>query len=263
LYSSHFKFIILISYILVTTLNITNAADCSLNFLKDAYAKNYNTAILKSGGIKGVEERIKSFLEIYYDSNENFIFPLIALHGIKWANEYLDKIDHWSGVISGIPYLPINKELSKVEKLSNGLKNINQKVYLEVYSVYYTIKQNMECSNFKSSVGINDKLSAQIKRTIIGLHLSDEDRLEIYEAIFRHEQTKIVAPQIKALSSKLILNSAERYFYLRPKVRFSYFPNGIAMKFNNFFNTNERIKFGIMAAKIALEVGEELVVDSI
>lgn len=239
------------------------AGDCSSLSLKTSHQKNVKAAQVKSGNIEDFDKRIEALLEMYQSSNENFIFPLIALHGAKWANHYFEENEPIIDLLEFIPHVPLQNELKRVEVLAAGLKKINQHVFQELYAVYYTVKQNQTCPKIGAALGIEESTISAIKRSLVSRELSKKEKLQIYDAVFRFEQEYIVAPQIAKLAKQLNLSDLEHMLYLQPRVRFPYFPERVSMKFNNFFNTEERIKFGNYSAKIALDVGEDVVIDTI
>lgn len=235
---------------------ITVASDCSFDSVLKTYHQELKYAQRNAGQITDFNQRIDHLLELYLRSKNEFLFPLVALHGAIWARDYFEKTN-WRLLMLryNVIGLVLQKKLKKIDTLSKGLQAINRKVFIDITSKYYTILKWQECPDQLSKLNIDN--------AIIKAITEDNNKLGAFKSMLLHEQKNIVEPMMKKLEQKLKLTRFERKLLLRPKVRFNYFPTEIKFKFENFFDTNERIKYSLKAANLALEVGEDRVIQSI
>jgi len=250
--------------IFFVALNSYATENCTSYSILKSLREEVSLTTTLAGSVADFDQRIDLFLELYEESNRNFIFPLVALHGAKWAKDYLTKNDYRLFLMSYQTLgLIAYKEINKLKILSYELKRINREVFIDVVSKYKTATKKIECNEKLKVLGFNQALIDSIKLSLSTTELSNTQKLAIYKEMLLYEQQKNVAPKIKELAKRLNFNLVERNLFLRPKVRFAYFPEGIKFKFKNFFDTEERIAHALAAAKLALQVGDEKVINSI
>lgn len=238
--------------------------ECSLDNVKKTWQQNKEIAISDAGSIHDFDSRIQGFLDLYQDSEEKFLFPLIALHGAKWADGYFSKAELTIRLMRlNLVSILFNRTLKKIERLATGLKIINREVYIDVVSKYRTFMDLPHCSKAFIKLGIPEKLVTKLSQMHKKKSLTKAEKLELYSEALKYEQNINVAPKIKLLAKSLKLSRLEQKLFLKPTVRFPYFPRSRKFRFKNFFDTQERIKYATEAAIIGLEAGERRVYHSL
>lgn len=238
--------------------------NCSIDHVQSVWQSNQTKAIDIAGGVEDFESRINGYLDLYYDSDRKFLFPLVALHGAQWADHYFSRANLKLTLLRmNILGVLFHKKLKKAQRLAQGLKAINREVFIDVYSKYRTFLDLPDCLATFERLGIPKKLLGLLKRMHLRTYLRGGEKLELYKASLEYEQKINVAPRIERLAKALKLSDLDKRLFLRPRVRFPYFPQRISFKFKNFFSTQERIHYATEAAIIGLKVGEDRLLSSL
>lgn len=235
--------------------------------LAGAYERIQLQATALAGELADFSQRSAAYHQLYLASGGWNIFPLIAAHGALWGSRYFDKgmLAGWIFSLQFVfsPALRMAK-LRNLRVFADAFADINRRVFIQAYSAYHFSALYGEEAGAEQFIDplLLQHLNASHRAREQGEALTAERRQVLFEAFFLWEQATIVGPDAQAAVALLDWPSI-KYFALRPRVEFLYFPTARHMKFTDFANTQERIEKGFRAYAMAEAAGLAVVESSL
>lgn len=235
--------------------------------LRAAYEGLRSEAVVLAGGLTDLAQRATVYHHIYRASGGNHIFPLIAAHGALWAGGYfraalgLGRRLSWQYIAQ--PALRA-KRLRDLDDFANVFRDVNRRVCIDTYvNFHFTARYG---DHHGAAECVPSTLFAALQRIHAarrsGRELTDEERRQVFEAHFRHEQQTVVGAALE--------NAVDRFEWplvkflaLKPPVAFAYLPRGRRLWFRNFADQAERIRNGLLAFDLAAQAGWRHVEDTL
>ncbi len=234
---------------------------CSQAELVKKLKQQEQESISIAGENSDFEQRVEALLAIYKESRENFLFPVVALHGALAAQNQMEKKDKILNSLDKLSLLKRSKILKEFSLISSELKRINKLVFIDVHKTYHFILKNKDCPLPKIRKLLDPEVVQIIVSSLKAEEMTSEEKMFGFKTLLLHEQKTIVEPTIKELKKKLKYLKLYRTFILTPRIRFDYFPSRTSFKFKNFFDTEERIYWAMRAAQMALKVPSSTLID--
>jgi hypothetical protein len=203
-------------------------------------------------------QRATVYHHLYHHSRGNHVFPLIAAHGALWARGYFafgTRLGWWLSWLSLISTTSRQRKRELLDDFADAFRNVNRLVCIETYTTYhFSALHGAHPAAYK---WIPPTLLTQLNRVhqarVLKTSLSASEKREVFHAFFLNEQATVVGPRINA-AGKCFHWPLMRSLALMPHVRFAYM-SGWGLQFWNFCNEAQRVKNGMQACDIALEVG--------
>jgi hypothetical protein len=227
--------------------------------LSDAFEELKQEATELAGGLNDLTQRATVYHHMFLDSKGNHAFPLIAAHGALWAKGYFRFGRRIANVLSlQFAFSPsIRRErLAQMQKFTDSIRDINRRVCIDSYTNYHFTKRygHIEAAAEFVPSDLFAALMAVHAAAESGSELPEEQKQEIFESHFLHEQQHVVGPTI--IESLEELNwPLLQAIAMRPIVKFSYFSKPRSFWFKNFANRDERIQRGFEAFSIGSQAG--------
>lgn len=154
--------------------------------------------------------------------------------------------------------------MKRLTKLANDFRDINRRVCVETYFIYYLSSADSLLPAAERSIPLDllDHMARCHAARREERALSSRERRSLFEAFFLWEQATIVGPAVERAFNEFdwpIIKAMA----LRPKISFAYFPRSVPLVFSDFSDTNERIEKGLMAFDLAEAKGWDNVDDKI
>ena len=243
--------------------------NCEQDSIDDSLASLRRQATVLAGGLGDLAQRASVYHHLFKHSGANHCFPLLAAHGALWAGGYfrlgmrVGSILSWGQVIAGDDRS--RQELMKrLTKLANDFRDINRRVCVETYFIYYLSSTDLLLPAAERSIPLDllDHMARCHAARREGRTLSSRERRSLFEAFFLWEQATIVGPAVAQAFNEFdwpIVKAMAQ----RPKISFAYFPRSAPLVFRDFSDTDERIEKGLMAFDLAEAAGWDNVDDKI
>ena len=217
-----------------------------------------------AGGLTDLAQRGAVYHHLYEHSGKNHIFPLIAAHGALWARGYfsfgmkLGGCCAWQYAWSSVRR---KERMEALEDFANAFRDINRWVCIETYASYHFTAEHPAAGEFVPLTLLQALNQChQTKRE--GVELATEQKREVFQAFFLHEQETVVGPRIAAACQAFDW-PLMRFLALQPVIRFAYFPGWKTLWFRDFSQSEERVANGLRAFDWAAEVGWDGVADAL
>ncbi|MFT4626417.1 MAG: hypothetical protein ACI8PZ_005094 [Myxococcota bacterium] len=228
----------------------------SLPALRAEWRACQRTADRLSGRTIDARIRADHYHQLYLESAENFMFPLIATHGSLWGVSHTQGLERMLAVARPLAPRRIDQWMDALDRV----RDINRRVFVEVHSTFH----------FTRTHGRHPEAGAFVKPAVLGLYnrvheavrtsrpLTQLERRDLYYQVFVHEQDDIVHPGIlEAMDSAG--SPALVTLFKRVRPRFQYFPPGESLVFTDFTSVDQRNREGLRALDFAEAVGPERV----
>jgi hypothetical protein len=227
--------------------------------LQSHYDRLRREATLLAGGLTDLSQRAAVYRQIFLASGGNHAFPLIAAHGALWAGGYfrfgmrLGRVLAWQ--YFGRPeYRQL--QLHRLAAFADAFRDVNRRVCIDTYVDFHFAGQ------YGNHANAGELVPPELLEAVNRLHaarragrfLSNEQRREVFETHFRHEQAHVVGPALECAVAAFDWPLV-RAIALRPPVKFAYFPAGRRLWFRNFACRDERIDKGLAAFHWAARAG--------
>jgi hypothetical protein len=215
-----------------------------------------------AGRNRDLAQRATVYHHLYHHSCGNHLFPLIAAHGALWAGGYfafgtqLGRCLSWLSLFS-----PTDRQRKRelLEAFADAFRNVNRLVCIETYTTYHFTA--LHGTHPVASKLVPPALLTQLNRVHqarkSGTPLTASEKREVFQAFFLNEQATVVGPKINS-AGKSFQWPLMRWLALKPHVRFAYM-GGCGLQFWNFCDEAQRVKNGMRACDIALNVGLDFV----
>lgn len=226
--------------------------------LSREHAQLTREATRLAGGLLDLSQRAAVYHHLFEHSGGNHVFPLIAAHGALWARGYfrfgmrLGRVLAWQFLSSAVR----RRQMAALELFADAFRDVNRRVCIDTYvSYHFTARcgQHPRAAEFVGPpflAALNHLHAARRD----GRPLTDEEKRQLFETHFLHEQEHVVGPSLTAAAAALEW-PAVKFIALKPLIRFAYFPRGRRLWFRDFACREERIANGFRAFDTALEVG--------
>ena len=163
---------------------------------------------------------------------------------------------------------PFREGKQKLHQLSQDLCATNREIFIKVLTQYYFIKtcgQHPEAwrlvqhPNPHELLRVYQKLSAQThsKEAL----LTAQERQLLYEADLSLEQKEVVEPRLQRMLQELNWGLVERILK-KPFIQLPFFPRGIKIQFDDFFNLEDRLRCGMKAFSLAQQASPKEMIAS-
>lgn len=218
-----------------------------------------NEATLLAGGLTDLAQRASVYHHLFEHSGGNHGFPLLAAHGALWASGYfrlgmrMGSLIAWRDAALGARR---KDRLDRLTKFANDFRDINRRVCVETYFIYYmtnTRHLSSAAEKFVPADLLDQMLRCHAARQATRT-LSSRERRSLFEAFFLWEQANIVGPSVAKAFDEFDW-APIKAMALCPTITFAYFPRFAPLRFSNFSNTAERIEKGLMAFDLAVRAG--------
>jgi hypothetical protein len=233
----------------------------------EAYDNLRTIGALIAGEPGDLVRRASVYREMYLESGERNVFPLIAAHGSLWAVGFFKKGDLGAKLLS-LPYLLIpgsrNEKLRSVAAFAERFKDINRRICAEAYAIYHYTKYYGDDAFIRSEIGDDfaDVLCACHRSIDANTEFTRLMRERLFNAFLNWEQTFIVAPALVEAFADLRWGVIV-HLAMKLKVDMLYLGRRFPLRFENFASKAERINRGMQAYRRAEEVGLEKALDSL
>lgn len=228
------------------------------NDLAVCYQQLKDEAEQLAGGKRDLAQRATVYHHLYHHSLGNHVFPLIAAHGALWANGYFafgKRLGWWLSWLSSFSTNTRQRKRELLEDFADAFRNVNRLVCIETYTTYHFTALHGAHPN--ACRWIPTPLLTQLNRVhrarTSQTPLSAAEKRAVFQAFFLNEQATVVGPKINA-AGKDFQWPLMRRLALMPHVRFAYMV-GWGLQFWNFCDESQRVKNGMQACDIALQVG--------
>ena len=226
--------------------------------LKVCYWDLHSEAERLAGRNCDLAQRATVYHHIYHHSRGNHLFPLIAAHGALWAGGYfafgmqLGKWLSWTSLFSATSRQHKRELLAE---FADAFRNVNRLVCIETYMTYHfsALHGDLPSASHFIPHALLTQLNKVHQARTNGTQLSAVEMREVFKTFFLNEQATVVGPKINAAGLDFDW-PLMRYIALMPHVRFAYM-SGLGLQFWNFCDEAQRIKNGMRACDIALDVG--------
>ncbi len=227
--------------------------------LQADFARIRVQATALAGGTDDLERRANLYRQIYRHSAGLHGFPLLAAHGSLWARGYFRMARQAASVLSlahAFAQHERQRLMAEVDTLIEALRDINRRVFLEIYATYQFTSVWGETAGAETIIdpvlldGMNRCHAARRQARSI----SSQERRALFEAFIRWEQTHVVAAPVEAAVAAFQWPMVKA-LAMRPRVSFTYIPIWQQLQFVNFASKDERISRGLDAFDIAERVG--------
>jgi hypothetical protein len=241
-------------------------SDLASSDVASVFAAVRADAVRLAGEPGDIPQRAVFLHEIFVDSSGNHAFPEVALHGALWAKNFFSEASELESVAVAIGLTDIGV-LSRLqaagEEFGLALQTANRQVFIDTYTNYYFTKRVGAQPGADRFVQreLLDALNAMHLRTAARDPLTQPERRALFLRALAREQEETVAPRVAAAVAAIDPPEA-RPVFLRPIVRFSYFPFGTVFFFDDFSNKAERIARATDAYDLAEQVGWPDVADA-
>jgi hypothetical protein len=201
---------------------------------------------------------------MYVDSQGNHAFPLVALHGALWGHDFfrtaklLENVGKLFHAIGNMQQL-----LDEIDQFSLALWTTNRQVFIDTYTNYWFSKKY---GREPGAVDITDKdvlpyLNRVHEMVRSGKSFSPEEKREVFAASLNTEQKDTVAERMDEAANN-VKTGWLKSLMTKPKVHFTYFPDGLDYKFENFTDRADRVRAAMLAYDTAVNVGWTKVSDT-
>ncbi|MGE4232893.1 MAG: SRPBCC family protein [Bacteriovoracia bacterium] len=235
--------------------------------LKQEYKKIQQEAKALAGRPGDISQRAMLLHSIYRDSGENYLFPLVALHGALWAKEFFNVTGPLSDLITSFSTWSEQERAHrymKLEAFCEALKDTNRHVFIDTYTNYYFSKK------FGHLPGAKQIINPELLNALNRVHeanrknqqLTPGEKKQTFLKALLWEQESTVSAMVKAAMEKLDCEHLKHWVITKPVVRFAYFPIFKFFFFSDFSSQEERIYYATKAYDIGAEVGWETVEES-
>lgn len=232
---------------------------CTSTHLENATMSLRREATALAGGLGDLAQRASVYHHMYQHSKGNHCFPLLAAHGALWASGYfrsgmrVGSLVSWGHALAG-NVRHRNELMDRLRKFANAFRDINRRVCVETYFVYYLSGTDCLAPAAERLIPANllDQMARCHAARRAGRAMSDRERRSLFEAFFLWEQETIVGPAVAQAFAEFdwpFIGAIAR----QPRIAFAYFPHSLA--FSDFSDTAERIEKGLRAFDIAEAVG--------
>ncbi len=215
-----------------------------------------------AGRNRDLAQRATVYHHIYHHSRGNHLFPLIAAHGALWAGGYFAfgiELGRWLAWLSPFSAAAREHKRRLLEEFADAFRNVNRLVCIETYATYHFTELHGDHPNACNLIPA--PLLTQLKRVhrarTSAVPLEAPEKREVFKTFFLNEQATVVGPKINAAGREFQW-PLMRYLALMPHVRFAYM-HGLGLQFWNFCDESQRVKNGMRACDIALDVGLQYV----
>lgn len=241
---------------------VTKSASLPLatQVLRQRYQEIRAQAVKLAGAPGDIPQRAMLHYSIYLDSGGNHPFPQVALHGALWAVGYF-KAGGTAGDLLEDALHPFDdaqraQKKAELHAFEEGFKEANRSVFIDTYTNYFFTKEYGQAPGAKTIIApalleVLNRIHAAARD---GTPLTPDEKRQAFHQSLLWEQESTVAPKVKAEVAKLD-EPLVKALALSPFVHFSYFPETTIFHFNDFSNTDERIKYALESYDIAAQVG--------
>lgn len=215
------------------------------------------TALAGNNG--SLVQRASVYHHMFEHSGCNHTFPLLAAHGALWAKGYFQggmrfgAVMAWGRAMIGDDRTEL---IQSLHKFADDFRDINRRVCVETYFIYHLTADSrlLEFAERKVPSNLLEQMARCHAARRAGRVLSDRERRALFTAFFLWEQENIVGPAVERAFNEFQWGLIKA-LALRPRIRFSYFPQNVPLIFKNFSNMNERIDRGLAAFDLASRAG--------
>jgi len=237
------------------------------NQLRQAHQEILDEATRLAGSLTALSQRATTYHHLFRDSGGNHVFPLIAAHGALWARGYFAFGMQLGRYLSWQYFFDSNhrrRQLACLEEFANAFREVNRRVCVDTYANYHFTERFGEHPEAAAIVDrqLLDALNRVHAARRAGREMSDQEKRQVFETHFLHEQTHVVGPSLQAAVDHFEWPLL-REIALRPLIRFAFFRNREYFWFRNFANREERIEKGLRAFEIAASIGWDRVESSL
>ena len=211
-------------------------------------------AEIAAGEVTALTKRASGYLGVYHESNGVCRFALVAAHGALWASWYLVCAQLAAGVFACVDptcRLGIRTRFRQFNAYVSVLKDINQRVMLQTYTLIHTVKRLGP--DMAVEAGYPEDLVQDYSR-FMDVGGSEVELCDLYHRHFLWEQDRVVSDMLDdafaAFEWPFMRNLCQR-----PWVWFSYFRVGRSMNFRSFTDKDERVEKGLIAYDTAKAFG--------
>lgn len=227
--------------------------------LAHEYAQLKAEATRMAGELTDIPRRAVLLHDLYCDSGENHVFPLIAAHGALWAWSFFEvggRLGRWIAWRYFYNSTERAYRLGLLEHFAEGFREVNRCVCIDTYANYHFTKR------FGREPGADQVIRPELVHALNQVHrareagnalTADVKRL-VFETSFEWEQELTVAPGVKKAVESFDCRIM-RALCTKPFVRFSYFPRFTYFWFRNFADKAERIARGQQAYRLGEQAG--------
>lgn len=223
------------------------------------YSQLKSEATRMAGDLKEIPRRALLLHDMYCDSGENHVFPLIAAHGALWAWSFFEvggRLGRWIAY----RYFYNRKErayrLGLLEHFAEGFREVNRSVCIDTYANYQFTKR------YGREAAAGEVIRPELVQALGQVHrareagnsLTADVKRTVFETSFEWEQELTVAPGVKKAVESFDCRIM-RALCTKPFVRFSYFPRFTFFWFRNFADKSERIARGQQAYRLGEQAG--------
>lgn len=222
------------------------------------YQKLHDEAKQLAGRNRDLAQRATVYHHLYHHSRGNHVFPLIAAHGALWAGGYFafgTRLGWWLSWLSLFSRTTRQRNRAMLDDFADAFRNVNRLVCIETYTTYHFTA--LHGAHPTACQWIPPALLTQLNRVhqarTSGIPLSAAEKREVFQTFFLNEQATVVGPKINA-AGKNFQWPLMRCLALMPHVRFAYMGSW-GLQFWNFCDEAQRVKNGMRACDIGLQVG--------
>ncbi len=230
----------------------------TLEQLANAYEQIRIEAERLAGRNGDLAQRATVYHHLYRHSRGNHVFPLIAAHGALWAKGYFAfglRLGWAISCLSQFSPVARRRKQQLLDDFADAFRNVNRLVCIETYTTYHFT------ARYGDHPQAADWIPPSLLKQLLSVHqarvsntpLTPQAKRVVFEAFFLNEQETVVGPKINAAGENFDWPLMRR-LALMPHVRFAYM-RGLGLQFWNFCDEAQRIKNGMRACDIALEVG--------
>jgi hypothetical protein len=234
--------------------------------LQARYQSLRSAAVELAGDLLDIPRRVEILYDLYRDSRGNHAFSLIAAHGALWAWNYFET-GGALGRLMTYRYFYNSKErayrLGLLNSFAESFREVNRLVCIDTVANYRFVAEYGDEPNAVAILPnrLLDALKQVHAARLAQETVSETKKFEIFEASFHCEQEVTVAPGVKQAVAGFDCPILRRLI-LCPIVRFRFFPKWHYMFFKDFSHTEERIRRGMHAFRLAQAAGWDHVVAS-
>ncbi len=212
-----------------------------------------------AGDSDAFEQRAVVYRELYRQSGGNHVFALIAAHISLWTRQAFGggAVIGW---ILSLPYLLTPRlrarRLAALAGFEAAFREINRKVCVETLVLYH---MTLQCPGHRrlrelATPQYLDMLARCHEAGRRGVRFTEQEKHDLFDAVFRWEQDRIVGPGVTAAFEAFdwpLVRRASRH----PLITFAYFGLRDVMWFRDFTDPVERMEKGYRAYGAAAKLG--------
>ncbi len=230
------------------------------------------------------KRRIRAAVEEMAGEPDDFVLRAVHMTGVAmdtqmqnlfpaiWASASL-KIGPWfilpKGILSSVLPLfswglqPFQEGKQKLHDLSQQLCETNREIFTQLMTRYYFLKtcgkhpeawRHLDHDQPHALNALYQRLFDQ--KSLEKQPLSPEEKQFLYEADLALEQKTVVEPRIQRIIQALDWPFIQKLLK-KPKIQLPFFPGHKRIRFHNFFDLADRMRWGMKAFDLARQVSVE------